>query len=225
MKPYDRSFRLVAMTSLNDSRRDTNPPKSPSGRGGGREAVVGAALRIFSESGYHGASMRDIAAAAGITPGSVYHHFAGKQEILQAVMMATMEDAISYTQAALVDAGPEPASRLTGLVRSWVRFHTQRQVEARVSASELHFVEGQGRSAIVALRDQQELMFSDVVRDGVAQGVFLTPHPKEAVRAIINMGTAVSLWYRAGGANTPDELAAIYAELALALVQAKEVAT
>ncbi|MBT2248195.1 TetR family transcriptional regulator [Arthrobacter sp. BHU FT2] len=213
------------MTSLDASRRDTNPPKATPGRGGGKEAVIGAALRVFSESGYHGASMRNIAAAAAITLGSIYHHYPGKQEILQAVMLATMEDAINYTREAIDNAGPDAKSRLAELVRAWVRFHTQRQVEARVSASELHFVEGPGRSAIVALRDQQERMFSEVVRDGVAEGTFYTPHPKEAVRAIINMGTSVALWYRKDGDKSPEELADVYAELALALVQAKELAS
>jgi hypothetical protein len=102
-----------------------------------------------------------------------------------------------------------------------VEFHTAHYVEAQVSAAEFGYLEESGRTVVVALRDEQELMFREVVEYGVEAGAFVTPDPRLAARAIINMGTAVASWYRPGGALSPAELAAAYSRLALALVESK----
>ncbi len=51
-----------------------------------RTRVLDAALRLFSRRGYRATSMRDIAHAARVSTGNVYHHFAGKQEIFRALL-------------------------------------------------------------------------------------------------------------------------------------------
>lgn len=45
------------------------------------EAILKAAACCFLEKGYHGASMQDVAKAAGLTKGGLYHHFSGKEAI------------------------------------------------------------------------------------------------------------------------------------------------
>jgi AcrR family transcriptional regulator len=51
-----------------------------------RTRIVDAALDLFAEQGFHGTSMREIASAAGLTGGSLYHHFDSKEDILLAVV-------------------------------------------------------------------------------------------------------------------------------------------
>lgn len=53
-----------------------------------RERVMEAALQQFATSGYHGASMRQIADTAGIAVGGIYNHFGSKEAILRAVILA-----------------------------------------------------------------------------------------------------------------------------------------
>lgn len=53
-----------------------------------RERLIEAALQQFTATGYHGASMRHIAEAAGVAVGSIYNHFSSKEEILKAVILA-----------------------------------------------------------------------------------------------------------------------------------------
>lgn len=201
--------------------RDVKPNRTRRHDGNGKEAIVAAALRTFYQRGYFGTSIRDIAAEADMTAASLYHHFSGKQEILRVVMTAIMQDSLATTRDALVGAGSSPSEQLAALVRSWVEFHANRQVEARVGASELRSLDEAGRELVVALRDEQEHMFLAVVRRGAEAGDFATPDPREAARAIINMGTAVSLWYRRDGDLPPVELGEIYARLALATAQAR----
>lgn len=52
-----------------------------------REAIIDASFQLFTEKGYHGTSMRDIATRAGITAGSIYNHFTDKEQIIQKVLL------------------------------------------------------------------------------------------------------------------------------------------
>ena len=52
-----------------------------------RAAIISAAYRLFINKGYHATSMRQIADEAGLAPGGLYNHFAGKEEIFAAMLM------------------------------------------------------------------------------------------------------------------------------------------
>lgn len=54
--------------------------------GGTKERILEAALELFAEKGYLGASMSDIANRLGITKGALYKHYTGKQEILDSIV-------------------------------------------------------------------------------------------------------------------------------------------
>src|SRR6476619_6194693 len=56
-----------------------------------RAKVLAAARRLFSEQGYEGATIRDIAAAAGMSTGAVFANFADKSDLFRAIMVADME--------------------------------------------------------------------------------------------------------------------------------------
>lgn len=88
-----------------------------------------------------------------------------------------------------------------------------------LTLSELNSLEEEGRRVVIALRDEQELMFREVVLRGAEEGVFHTAHPIDAARAIVNMGTAVATWFRTDGQHSALELADVYAEIASAVVQ------
>ena len=53
-----------------------------------RELILKSARDIFLETGYQDASMRKIAARAGITAGAIYKHFSGKEEMFGALMQS-----------------------------------------------------------------------------------------------------------------------------------------
>lgn len=187
----------------------------------GRGVVVDSAIRNFRTVGYHGTTMRAIAQGAGITVASIYHHFGSKQDILQEIMVVALRELIGATRTAVLDAGGAPADQLAAMVRAWILFHTTRQPEALIGATEIRSLDPHGRELVIALRDEQEHFFRDVVARGVGSGDFHTSAPPaEAARAIINMGSSVAAWYSRSGGTTPDEMAEIYVELALGTVQA-----
>jgi AcrR family transcriptional regulator len=50
------------------------------------ERIIDAATRVLEDAGYHGASTNRIAAAAGVSPGSVYQYFTDKDEIVATII-------------------------------------------------------------------------------------------------------------------------------------------
>lgn len=185
----------------------------------GREPIVASAVRHFTERGYHGTSMRDIAAGAGVTVASIYHHFDSKQAVLQHLMATTMTDLLASTTAAVEAAGPEPRQQLMAHVDAWVLFHTARQPEALIGASEIRSLDESGRAVVIGLRDQEEAQVRGIVEAGIEAGEFATAYPVEATRAIVNMGAAIASWFTRDGALSPAELSARYQDLALGLVR------
>src|SRR4051812_19299039 len=73
--------------------------------------VLDEAARLFRTQGFEGTSVRDIARAVGILPGSLYCHFATKELLLAAVYVRGVEQITGSVQAA-VAAHEDPWERL-----------------------------------------------------------------------------------------------------------------
>ncbi len=78
-----------------------------------RRALLDAAASVFAERGYHGASLDAIAARAGLSKGSVYHHFASKHELFATLLT----DRIVARLDAVGGAAPE-AVGVTSFLRA-----------------------------------------------------------------------------------------------------------
>ncbi len=62
------------------------------------ERILEAALKVFAEKGYIGATVDHVAEAAGLTKGAVYHHYANKQALLLALMERRFEQQIEIVE-------------------------------------------------------------------------------------------------------------------------------
>ncbi|MFC4910705.1 TetR/AcrR family transcriptional regulator [Actinomadura gamaensis] len=77
-----------------------------------RAALLEAAERLWAEHGIHGASLDDVAAAAGLTKGAVYSNFAGKTDLLLALLeYCTRERIGTETCSELRDTSRPPEER------------------------------------------------------------------------------------------------------------------
>lgn len=104
-----------------------------------RGAVLDAARAAFEAVGYEGASVRDIAAAAGVSPGTVLHHFGSKQELLYATLFSALEQAL---EAAVAGVGPPPLQdQLDRLARAVFLHYQERPRLSRVLLKESLFAE------------------------------------------------------------------------------------
>lgn len=78
-----------------------------------RARIIAAALRLFGTNGYERTTVRMIAEAAGVAQGLMYSHFAGKEELLQAIFQQSLQDVhASFALAAAGDPGRARVARI-----------------------------------------------------------------------------------------------------------------
>lgn len=84
-----------------------------------REALVAAARPLFAEHGYAAVSTDQIARAAGVTRGALYHQFAGKEEVFAAVF-EQLEGEVADRLAAQLANVADPAELLRDGIDGWL---------------------------------------------------------------------------------------------------------
>ena len=148
----------------------TLPPRPAAD--GTRGRILLAGLGLFAEHGFHGTSIRDIAAEAAVQSASLYAHFPSKEAILAELVLAGHEEHHTRLVTALLDSGPDPRDRLAALVRAHVRAHTDYPMLAVVANNEMHALSPAAAAPAAAVRRQSEALLAEVLAMGQQQGVF-----------------------------------------------------
>ena len=184
--------------------------------------ILETALALFAERGYHGVSMRELAAATGVTASSLYAHVASKEELLQQLIVLGHEEHRDAMRRAALDAdGGTPAAQLAAATRAHVRFHATYPLLALVANNELRSLGPDTRSAALAVRGDAEGLLRDIIDRGVANGDLDCPDPWLAMAAIGAMGIRVASWYRPGSPYEIEQVCDRYAEFALRIAGAR----
>jgi AcrR family transcriptional regulator len=76
-----------------------------------RELLLDAAARVFAQKGYAGASVDEIAEAAGYSIGAVYSNFGGKEQLFVELLKERANDRVTQAAEILADAEPGDATR------------------------------------------------------------------------------------------------------------------
>jgi AcrR family transcriptional regulator len=72
---------------------------------GGREAILDTSAKLFSQQGYNGVSIRDIAQACGMTNAALYYHFKNKEDLFLAMLQRDHEKAMASLREAANSPG------------------------------------------------------------------------------------------------------------------------
>ncbi len=191
------------------------------------EAIRAAAFAQFAERGYPVVTVRDIMKACGLTQGALYNHFKSKDELLHDIIASTQGELERICQQALAGAGDDPGAQLAAFVRVYVVRHCRLRIEALVANREIGWL-GADRVADIrrsrrAIRD----ILVGILVHGVERGVFDPPQVdgrrdlKAIAMALLDQCTHVSMWYGPGGELGEEQMARLYADMALRAVGAK----
>ncbi|WP_228044125.1 TetR/AcrR family transcriptional regulator [Streptomyces ferrugineus] len=173
-----------------------------------------AALEEFGAHGYHGGSVRAIANRVGVTLPTLYYHHGSKQDLLVTLLMGSMHDILVRCRHALTEAGDRPEDQVAHIVECFTLYMAHRRRLAFLDG-EVRNLEPENRERYIAQRNELSVMVRRIVDDGIKDGVFHTPYPAEAVRAVVSMCQAVAVWYRPQGPLSEAEVAQRYVTLAL----------
>ncbi|MGW4526482.1 TetR/AcrR family transcriptional regulator [Amycolatopsis sp. NPDC004378] len=181
-------------------------------------ALLSSAVQCFAGKGFHATTTRDITAVVGLSPGSLYVHFASKEAVLFHIARTGHERAL----AALTSQHDDGDTRhhVRRLVAGHVSWHARHHTVARVCQYELAALEPEHLAEILDLRQRFSATFQAAVERGAREGVFDVPDIDRAVRAILSLGVDLVRWYRLDGADSPEALGESYAELAARMLGA-----
>ena len=197
---------------------------APSRADATRARLLDAAVTAFAEKGFHGTTTRDIAGAAGMSPAAVYVHHKSKEELLFLISQAGHQEALDVLRRARA-ASTDPVTQLADAARAFALFHAHHHTIARILNYELAALSDDHRAEIDVLRRDIDHELRELVREGVASGVFDTPDPALAATALASMGIDIARWYRDDGEWTPEQIGDSYADLALRLAGVSRPAT
>lgn len=181
-----------------------------------------AALEQFADRGYHGVSMRELAAATGVQASSLYAHVPSKERLLRDLILVAHEEHRAVLRAALIETGEDPSEQLAACVRAHVSFHVTYPVLATVANNELHALSAAGEREVRLVRGEAERLIQDIIERGVRRGVFRVDDTWLATAAIGGMGIRTAVWYRnlAGRTYSTEQVCDAYVEFALRIVGA-----
>ena len=165
-------------------RRTARRPRPARAPAPGARRIETAARRLFASHGYAGTSMAEIAAAAGVSKATVFHHFRSKRALYEALVGDAMAgfreqivpllDASGDLQASLRDFAAAHVDRLTRM-QGTMRLIAREMMSGTPASGEL--LSGSGMA-------QNFSLLVDALRRGQAQGT---------VRADVDPGLAVFL--------------------------------
>lgn len=168
------------------------------------DSLLTAAVAVFTDRGYDGTTMDDLAVALGISKSSIYHHVSGKKELLSRALDRAL-DSLETVLRAAADDGLTPISRLSAAVRASVR----------VLVAELPFVTlllrvrgntDVERSALLRRRKIDAEFAGMVAAAQQAAEIRTDVDPQLVARLVFGTVNSVIEWYRPRRGIRTDQL-------------------
>jgi AcrR family transcriptional regulator len=181
-----------------------------------REELLAIAAHLFARKGFRNTTVRDIADAAGILSGSLYHHFDSKESMVDEILSSFQEELFGqYDEILAGDADARTKFEQAVLVsfEAIDKHHDEVAIFQNDAAYLLTFE----RFAYLGTRNQQSReVWLTLLRGGIEAGVLRDDLDLELTYRFIRdtVWVAVS-WYRPGGRRTHTEIAQQYLSILL----------
>ena len=178
---------------------------SPNGALGSqrRADMVSIAAELFAQKGYRATTVREIADAAGILSGSLYHHFDSKESIGDEILSGFINEVLANYRDAL-DSAADPRAALEQIVRSTSRTLSRHRAALAMLQNDWNHFAAQPRFAYLpkALREIERIWIEQLEL-GKQAGLFrLDLDAKLTYRLLQDVLWVPAQWRRTRGYST-----------------------
>lgn len=172
-----------------------------------RRQILGVALEVFGQSGYHDTSMNAIASEAGVTKPVLYQHFASKRELFETLLAETGGALLRAVESA--EAEETPRRRVEAGFRSFFQFFEDRPAAFSVLYGSSVATDPKFRRDVAQVRDSFSVYLTRLMTgmdrvDALAMAAGINGMSEGMIRH----------WMHLGRIRSADEMAALAARLA-----------
>jgi TetR/AcrR family transcriptional regulator, cholesterol catabolism regulator len=207
----------VAGTAGGEGRAD----RGPDGAGeppGSAETTAGRLLslaaELFRQKGYGAATTRELASRLGIQKASLYHHMRGKEDLLFAISMESLQRITAAVTAARDSATAD--QRLHAMIMAHMETALQDQDMHTTMLIELRALSEERQKEVRTQRDSYQDLLRCVISDDQSAGRLRGDIGAEYLTlALLNLLNWTIFWFTAEGERTTNELAAMMSTIFL----------
>jgi AcrR family transcriptional regulator len=181
-----------------------------------RDELLAIAARLFAERGFRNTTVRDIADAAGILSGSLYHHFDSKESIVDE-LLDTFQTELWKTYDAIEASDLTPRGKLEAVVRASFEAIDHHHSEVAIFQNDAAYLTTFERFAYLDERNNKfRALWTGLLDAGVKSGELRSDLDVELVYRFLRDTVWVAVrWYRPGGDLSPSDIADQYLKILL----------
>jgi len=181
-----------------------------------REELLAIAASLFARKGFKNTTVRDIAEAAGILSGSLYHHFDSKESMVDEILR-TFQDELFGKYDAILLSDDDARTKLERAVTVSFEAIDRHPDEVAIFQNEAGYLGEFDRFAYLAERNRQSrAVWITLLDDGVRSGALRSDLDIEVAYRFIRDTVWVAVaWYRPGGKLTHTDIAHQYLTILL----------
>ncbi len=181
-----------------------------------RDVILERAADLFASQGVAATTVREIAEAVGILSGSLYHHFASKDAIVDAIVSSFMDDLVARYDVVLASAD-DPATKLRGLVHASIKTSAEHPHATEIYQNDARYLQAaDGLTVVRTSARSVRTAWIKVLEQGSAAGVFRGDVPVKVVYPLLRDGLWLTArWFVPTKTYGYDALAADYVKVFL----------
>jgi AcrR family transcriptional regulator len=181
-----------------------------------RDELLAIAAELFAQRGFKNTTVRDIADAAGILSGSLYHHFDSKESMVDEIL-STFQTELFKRYDEIVGSGLDARAKVDAVVRVSFEAIDQHHAEVAIFQNDSAYLMEFERFGYLREHNTRfREMWLGLLREGVESGVLRPDVDAELVFRFIRDTVWVAVrWYRPGGELSADQVADQYLSILL----------
>jgi AcrR family transcriptional regulator len=166
--------------------------------------LLAQAARVFAGRGYHSTSMRDLAAASGMSLAGIYYYVKGKEDLLFLIQERCFTRVLEGARMTLRRTR-DPLERLQEFIRHHVSYFAAHMDEMKVLSHEANALTGEPRRRVNAIKRRYVDLLEGLLREAAPEEA--DGERSAAAYLLFGMMNWIYNWYDPAGALDPERLA------------------